>query len=388
MDDLHGVRRNENAEDEASTNRLLEELDRNLNAIKKGTLYEQAERDYQSYVSSRLFRLLFLRTCDYDPIASVQRILTFLEIQEYLFGEEKIGKRILLEDLEEEAIVSLKTGAMQISHSTDNAGRKLLFVYPPAPRVENIRSEAQARYYILMALMESEEVQKIGFVTVYFAAKPTDFSEYRRYSSGKLMYLPLRFAGCHGCVSNWKTYVLEAVSIFAFPASARPKFKIHHCGSDLECLYKLGSFGIPPEALPIFVDRFELDNRHLLEWYQNRKELDRFQSMTVPSSVSAQHQSIVPRPNDVLFGRFRSNTGNRTLRNIVSSLLDEYSVLPKKYKTLMAEEVRKAIGDLGGRFLKLNSAGEWEEVSQAEAVHKTAKTFRNCRRSAHENGDS
>eukprot|EP00980_Cylindrotheca_fusiformis_P023617 scaffold10675_cov89-Cylindrotheca_fusiformis.AAC.4 len=126
LDDLHGIRNgNENAEDADTMTHLLDELDRNLNDLKKGTLYEQAEENYPSYVSSRDFRIMFLRASDYDPKASVRRLLIFLEVQNSLFGKEKIGKKILLEDLDEEAIESIKSGVLQISASTDRAGRKI-----------------------------------------------------------------------------------------------------------------------------------------------------------------------------------------------------------------------------------------------------------------------
>eukprot|EP00980_Cylindrotheca_fusiformis_P023616 scaffold10675_cov89-Cylindrotheca_fusiformis.AAC.3 len=382
LDDLHGIRNGGNdkvEEDPASMNRLLEELDRNLKSMKRGgNLYEQAERNDPSYVSSRDFRIMFLRACDYDPEASVLRIFGFLEIQKSLFSQDKIGKKILLEDLDGEAIESIKSGAMQISALTDIAGRKVLFIFPRARRVQtSIQSDARARYYITMAMLESEQVQKMGFVAVYYSTgSNTETANHCRYYSGKLMHLPFRLAGFHACVSSWKTYCLGSMAIYRMPSSAVPKFRIH-CGSDMECLYKLASFGIPRDALPLSADLCQLDNGPHLEWYLHRQLLERNRSTAV---LDLGHPMIVPGPNDVLFGRFRSNGGNRALRKMVSYLLKEYNSTLKENKTRMALEVMREIGNSGGRFLKLNSAGEWEEVSHIEALEKTAKTFRNTRR--------
>eukprot|EP00980_Cylindrotheca_fusiformis_P014697 scaffold4002_cov85-Cylindrotheca_fusiformis.AAC.3 len=379
LNDLHGIRNggNENVENPATMNRLLEELDRDLNCKKKGTIYEQAERNNPAYISSREFRIMCLRASDYDPEASVKRILTFLEIQKALFSEEKLGKKILLDDLDEDAIESLKSGAMQISASTDKAGRKILFIFPRALKMKSFDSENRAKYYVLMALMESEEVQKMGFVAVYYSIGNSETTNHNRFYSGRLLDLPVRLAGFHACDGDWRTYYIGSVAIRRIPPSAVPKFRIH-CGSDMECLYKLASFGIPRDSLPLSADRFQLDNRHHWAWYQQRQQLERNQPSTVLSS--SVHQAVVPGQNDVLFGRVRNNGGNRALRKMVSALLEEYNASPKKYKTRMAEQVMKEIGNIGGRFLKLNSAGEWEEVSHVEALEKTAKTFRNFRR--------
>eukprot|EP00980_Cylindrotheca_fusiformis_P016534 scaffold4954_cov106-Cylindrotheca_fusiformis.AAC.4 len=382
LNDLHGIGngRDEVPEDAATMNGLLEKLDKILNATKQGTLYEQAERNDPMYVTSRDFRMMFLRTCDYDPEASVHRIFKFLALQQSLFSAGKVGKKILLEDLDGEAIESLKSGAMQISASTDRAGRKILFLYPQAYKVMNTQSDTRARYYILMALMESEEVQRKGFVGVYFSSANS------KNDNGKLLDLPLRLAGFHACVSDWRIYFIGSVAIHSFPSSAVPKFRIH-CGSDMECLYQLGSFGIPLDALPLSTDTFQLDNGYHIEWYRQRLQMERNQfssssSVVLDSPTSFHRMTIMPGPNDVLLGHARNNGGNRVLRSIVASLLEEYNSSPKKLKTAIANKVVKEIAILGGRFLKPISDGTrgWEEISHFEAVQKASKTFRNCRR--------
>eukprot|EP00980_Cylindrotheca_fusiformis_P008419 scaffold1782_cov77-Cylindrotheca_fusiformis.AAC.1 len=285
LDDLHGIRNdNEDTEDAATMDRLLGELEEQLTDMKRGTIYEQAERNDPSYVSSREFRTLFLRTSNYDPEASVHRIFSFLEVQKSLFGEGKIGKKILLEDLDEEATESLKSGALQISASTDRAGRKIVFLCPRGRKVKSVLSEIRARYYILMALMESEEVQKKGIVGVYYSTGDTANANYHRIYNGKLMHLPLRLSGFHTCVSDWKTYYLLSVIIYRFPSSILPKFRVH-CGSDMECLYKLGSFGISRDALPLSPDGFQLDNAHHLEWYRQRQQLEGNESAAILNVV-------------------------------------------------------------------------------------------------------
>lgn len=86
-------------------------------------------------------------------------------------------------------------------------------------------------------------------------------------------------------------------------------------------------------------------------------------------------------PNDVLFGRQRSNGGNKLIRKLVRDLADDYDGSTKAGKIRLADSVMREIHQKGGRFLERTADGKWEEVTNDTARNKVSKHFSNCRRS-------
>eukprot|EP00980_Cylindrotheca_fusiformis_P011879 scaffold2828_cov126-Cylindrotheca_fusiformis.AAC.5 len=87
-----------------------------------------------------------------------------------------------------------------------------------------------------------------------------------------------------------------------------------------------------------------------------------------------------PGPKDVLFGRQRSNAGNRHVRQLVADLSTEYESASKVGKGELASHVVREIKSSGARFLKQNADDTWVEVSDNFARSKIAKHFSNNRR--------
>lgn len=102
----------------------------------------------------------------------------------------------------------------------------------------------------------------------------------------------------------------------------------------------------------------------------------------MPAAASAQDKETVNRPtsNDVLFGRKRSNDGNKRVRQLVGDLSNEYDTASKARKTQIADSVVQEIQRHGGRFLKQKEDHQWEEVPNDFARSKISKHFRNNRR--------
>ena len=125
LDDLHGICGMED-EDPSMVSSLLEELDTHLTAIKNETAYALAETKSRKYVSSRGFRMMFLRADRYEPKEAAERMIRFFEVKKHLFGEEKLVKDITLDDLDEGDTEALETGCAQISIGKDKAGRPVV----------------------------------------------------------------------------------------------------------------------------------------------------------------------------------------------------------------------------------------------------------------------
>jgi hypothetical protein len=123
--DVHGIRQSR-AEDPLALQNGLLHLQRHLDTMKKGTVYEEAEMMNRNYVTDHKFRLKFLRADLYDPKEAAERMIRFFELKKSLFGTEKLVKDITIDDLDEDDMETLRSGYMQLPPYTDMAGRTIL----------------------------------------------------------------------------------------------------------------------------------------------------------------------------------------------------------------------------------------------------------------------
>ena len=357
-------------------------LDMHLQNNKRGTVYEVAEAIDRGYVTSRSFRMMFLRASRYNPEEAARQVIKYLELKRTLFDQEKITKRIVMTDLNHEDREYLASGAVQVSTKRDRSGRAILAFFPSLKTNTSVEAELRARYYVVMNMLESEEIQKNGVVFVYFGALPT-LPHQHSSNSGILWDLPIYLSGLHCCFDDLSYYILISVAILRLPFKLRPRMRVHY-GSCSDCLTKLSSFGIPREALLLTnVDEPIVDDH--LQWYRQQEEREMTyvtDSDAETLSVASTIGGIVPRAADVLFGAgSRKNEGNLLMRNLVLAMLDEHNEARKGRKMQLTENVIEEVKKTGGRFLKQNEeTKQWEEASHVEACRKIAHTFRNIRR--------
>lgn len=367
MEELHGItKQDDNQEDPASLDVWLQILDMRLNAIKRGSIYEVAEAMDRRHVTNRAFRMMFLRANQYDPEAAAKNILEFLEIKRCLFGQERLVKKISLEDLEEEDRLYIERGSFQVTPCMDRSGRQIIVMFPSLRQPNtNVESEVRARFYIIMSRLESEDIQINGVVVVYFDATLSQSSA-RASQPGLLWIVPVNIAGIHFCFSKLAGCMLVSLLIYRLPEKLRPRVRIHY-GSSIECQYKIESFGIPRGALQLTATNEPTTTNHI-RWYRHRQKAE---TRATPD----------PEPQDVLFGRLKNNGGNMLMRKFVLQMLDEHKASNKTKKTEITDLVISEIRKTGGRFLRQDEeTGLWEEVSHTEANRKIAHIFRNIRR--------
>jgi hypothetical protein len=379
-EELHGVS-DEVTEDPDSVETWLQQIGSLLNAIGKKTAYETAYFMNRSYVTNRDFQMMFLRADRYDPRAASKRMIAFFDIKKTLFGEDKLVKTITLDDLDEEAKESLQAGDLQILPYTDMAGRRIVLTVPRLRRVWNIKSEMRAKYYITMNLLESQQTQKKGAMMVHYEVGPANE---KKHTAGipkisKLAFtLPVFWGGCHICCNDFTTYAIGKSVISILPQLIRAKLRIHY-GSPQEIQYALSAFGIPHGHIPLSVADEPVLGNHLM-WYRQCLLRERKDSL---HSEPPEHSFTDPTPKDVLFGKMRSNGGNRGLRRLVKSLLPRYDAGFKAAKTEMTGSVVTTVQQDGGRFLKKDKDYDrWIKVSDNEACQKVAHMFRNARRAS------
>ena len=102
--------------------------------------YIKAYFQDKAYVEDRKFRLAFLRAERYNVKKTARRIFSFFEQKLNLFGEEKLTEPILYQDLTEDDLYSLHSGALQMLPMKDKAGRTVLITLGSNRREKTTKS--------------------------------------------------------------------------------------------------------------------------------------------------------------------------------------------------------------------------------------------------------
>jgi hypothetical protein len=152
------------------------------------------------------------------------------------------------------------------------------------------------------------------------------------------------------------------------------------------------TFGIPTEVLPMNVNgEFPLKNHR--EWLEQRRRLEvRLTQMEEVMRDDMIPKSIIPGPNDVVYGRdsfAQQHLGNSHFIFVIESWREDHDTaeptnhwtLPsnEKFKAEVVDAVIEAIKERGGRFLRKGDLG-WEEVDEKMARSKVANAFRSRRK--------
>jgi hypothetical protein len=369
LEEVHGIPQN-NCEDLLQIDRCLLDIERHLENIKQGTAYEVAEATDRSYVTDRNFRIMFLRAARYDPEAAAKRIVETLDIKRSIFGPAKLAKKVTLEDLEEEDIEYLESGAVQILPSKDTSGRKIVLTLSNLRNIECPESELRARFYLFMCLAESEETQIDGITYIYYEID----TPYKPDSSSTLLWnQPIHYGSVHGCFDSGNLFAQHSNLVLNTPISVRPRCRVHY-GSYLKVREVLTTFGIPKYLLPTSGTEIPTMNHHK-EWVLHRKKIE---SERLQPNLC--NKKIKYTDNDVLLGYRKNHNGNLKMRKIILTLTGIYDLSSKTEKAEITDFVIEFIKRSGGRFLRQNDYDEWREVSFSQTRDKVTTTFRNIKR--------
>lgn len=115
-------------EDPAVITRALADMQAELGKIPEKQAFEQAAKqaDSVAYINSPSFRVMFLRSCEYDGKKAANKFVEHMETKKQLFGEEKLNRDIKLSDLSCDDIETVSCGGLQLLSERDNAGRVIL----------------------------------------------------------------------------------------------------------------------------------------------------------------------------------------------------------------------------------------------------------------------
>eukprot|EP00980_Cylindrotheca_fusiformis_P027187 scaffold19324_cov152-Cylindrotheca_fusiformis.AAC.2 len=410
LEEVHGIVKKD-PEDTYFLQAHLQAMKDRLNSIKHGTVYEKAEAIDPCFVSSRGFRLLFLRGNRYDPKAAAEQLVKHFDLKFSLFGSGKLTKAITLLDLDDNDRICLESGFFQILPQKDAAGRTIALILPGLRPDIAMKHAVRAVYYLCMTtLQESEEIQKKGIVKLCYAVgrykarrKASGLAQIAKFISS----IPIPYGGNHFCfdANDYLEYVYCRAIILVLPTSAAAKTRTHF-GSYMECVYALRGYGITEGSLPLsLIDGHPLLHNHIT-WYEQRKKLDL--DPVRPNDVSSLREALLrtqdscnddrasamacpsltlkagPRSGDILFGReHQVHTGNIRLKKLLVEHSAEYEKIDgKKEKMEFAQNLVRQMMASGSRFLMFDQTiNAWTDVSDKMARNKVSKTLRNIRRS-------
>lgn len=332
------------------------------------------------------FHVMFLRAERFDPFKAALKMYRYFEHKLNLFGDEKLVRRITLDDLGRKEKSLMYSGAVQFLLTNDSSGRAIFLLTPPNYDVEDPKAFLRYSWYQeLSVLEENEEIQKRGIVQII------NLSGSWQTSAGQLVDFlveaqdipknwPFRICASHLC-HNQPIIRRVMDTFFALVGKEiRIRQRAHH-GSALETRYALLTFGI---VLPNwFTSGDGTPSREYIEIYLAQCQKNeaaakiRSQNFITPKPGLVLH----PDPQDILLGRgrpFHSWYGNVHLLSIVEMYAERYMKTNegKGGKSEIAMEIVEIIRSDGGNFLQRGTTGFWEIVSQEVAKEKVSQIMR------------
>mmetsp|Transcript_41548 Transcript_41548/g.100034 ORF Transcript_41548/g.100034 Transcript_41548/m.100034 type:complete len:384 (-) Transcript_41548:352-1503(-) len=254
---------------------LMEQIEKIPDSQK--TAWTLAMNTYPAYVLDPNFLLRFLRAERFDPLLTAQRLVLHFNIKQELFGNEKLGREITVQDIQqdEDDWDCMQRGFMQVLSKRDGSGRQVAFFYKAITGCYRKRENVlRVTWYIFNKLALNPENQKLGIVNlVYnnggFPEGGMDYEKSRRF--GKVIKsMPLRVDGMFVCLDEapW----LAVVEAFSMMINKFLRIRLRALpGSHTECMYQLMSLGLPHGVLPVFQNselRLEYHRQWLEEQYQ------------------------------------------------------------------------------------------------------------------------
>lgn len=145
LDDVHGVAQlhEETPEFIAMS---IEEMDLHISCMPKSKrkAYDRALFFKPTIQHDLKFKLMFLRTDDYDGKKAATRMLKYFQNKLELFGEGKLVKDITLDDISDEDLNVFDNGCLLVLPYKDQVGRPIWFFNPT--KYDFDRPEALVRF--------------------------------------------------------------------------------------------------------------------------------------------------------------------------------------------------------------------------------------------------
>lgn len=292
--DLHGVAPPLTQEHDSPEmiEQALKELDRLiLQQAEQHPGLAKALQVNPDYIRSE--RMKFLRSDEYDPVKSSERMGGYFDMRlEFFCGASAkhsdscacIARDLTILDLTEEDVEYWKTGFYQVCREKDRSGRIVCIIFLPLCYKFKIPAANMVRinFVVNAILTQNIDVQKSGNVHIAWAVGMDAKSiEYMGSGSKSIVeagkYAPLRGVAKHYCYNHESLHPM-------FQRYARPMATFNavrfrsHFGKQSEVTFNLSTFGISADSLPISPDGLVKTDFHhgfiqsLLQQQRNRDD--------------------------------------------------------------------------------------------------------------------
>eukprot|EP00339_Tiarina_fusa_P026309 CAMPEP_0117083640 /NCGR_PEP_ID=MMETSP0472-20121206/58883_1 /TAXON_ID=693140 ORGANISM="Tiarina fusus, Strain LIS" /NCGR_SAMPLE_ID=MMETSP0472 /ASSEMBLY_ACC=CAM_ASM_000603 /LENGTH=579 /DNA_ID=CAMNT_0004812337 /DNA_START=121 /DNA_END=1861 /DNA_ORIENTATION=+ len=354
---------------------LFHEIDLLLASPAQDTdAYQQALDQDQEFVTGSRTQLAFLRSESFDPKATALRLV---------IGPTKLTRDITIKDMAKEDKKSLESGFFQLLQVRDAASRAVMMGVPCLGNYKDAENFKRSFYYMVMTAMHDVSTQINGLIFIGY-----NMGKYRKVDrtaawcvSQMRKVLPMRIVGMHYCYDDFRMRAMMTVAMLVMGGTNRVRFRGHY-GDLEENLYKLQTFGLPTEALPVTADG-EPKNKSHRQWLKTRSKQESDPQFRSDLFI------VVPNRLDVLFGRgkpIQEHFGNIRYHSLLDYYQNAYERSKKFEKMQISQRVVDTVHAFVGRFLKQEGSG-WVEVDDLVARDKVSHAFR-TRRANHSSSSS
>ncbi|KAL3923130.1 MAG: hypothetical protein SGILL_001833 [Bacillariaceae sp.] len=327
------------------------------------------------YLQSTDLRLRYLRADLFDAKRAAARMVDHHRLLFKYFDMFILHRPLMFKDLGDLEQDALRQGVYQVLPSRDRAKRLILY-HHGAFRGKAITNLQRIRvtHYFNQVLSEDVETQKNGLVFIFSTdasvLQDVNDPEYHQDWKDTVGAHPLRWSAFHLCLPPGPTYqLLKAFLLLTVGTSQeRVRAKVYPDLISLETQYKLMSFGIPIQELPIScTGTVKLKNLH--SWIQSRMAIDEARQQGFDTSSLILH----PGTRDVLFskGGNARNQGNLEFHQLMEARILTYNgTSSRKEKREIRDGIISTVCSRSGRFLEMTQTGVyWVEILDMETLH-------------------
>mmetsp|Transcript_16402 Transcript_16402/g.23141 ORF Transcript_16402/g.23141 Transcript_16402/m.23141 type:complete len:316 (+) Transcript_16402:373-1320(+) len=223
--------------------------------------YDLADITCPDYVHSDSFRLMFLRSTEFNVKLAAIKVIKYWSRKVELFGTNRAFRKLTIHDLDEEDQVGLRLGGLRALPDRDASGRGILLSI--RENWDNRRSHRNSMlrivWYMLHVLVEDPEVQKKGIVALgvnnvpaYEITSIVDYKIFRVIWRDCNEVLPIRRRCAH---MYWKSDIVfgllkEIVLHFLGTKEMRARSCLYQ-GKIEDYFDALQAYGITSEMVPI-----------------------------------------------------------------------------------------------------------------------------------------
>jgi len=342
-------------------------------AEKQAYLQSQSLFPNNRYVNDRSFPLMFLRCEFFDVKRAAMRMVRHLDFCLEIFDNNKelLRRPIRLTDLRPRAMKLLRSGCLQLIPVRDSAGRRVFAVTTFKSEYEVV-DRLQIYSYFQSALSEDVDNQRKGFVSLALpgenSAKISKLPNRKdRYRLARfILSAPVRYCAIHSCYPDTPIFrIIKAAYSLGMHTSESTKFRLKfHTGTETENRYKLMSYGIPVEQLPI-TNSGKVKSGCLQQWMNARIiiEKQRVESGAIWARDIKTNIVECPRLTDVAIRPGKSylcHPGNVRFKELLDKYMDGHSASNRSGKDRISWKIIEEIESSNGRFLEWdNKACLW-----------------------------